>query len=131
MALTDEEYDQRVAAYGRRLRELLPPSGEGDTMAENGPYIVTAAPEGVGFGSPTIPRRAVATLEEAFGVDLRHLPVEGGTIGPLPGGTVIKVEPTMYGALRGWLTAHGVEFVSEPGDDGASVLAAYNAAQEG
>lgn len=80
------------------------------------PYIVTTMPAGSAAHPERMARRAVATLEEAreraedtvfdhlgpermpddrpveFATYARNLPEEGGTIGPLPDGTVIEVE---------------------------------------
>jgi hypothetical protein len=87
------------------------------------PYVVTTkrpcpacthGPAGGGEHRPeSVSRRAVATLEEAHCVayDIaepgprgeRHnhqaallLPESGGTVGPLPGGTVIEVKPVEW-----------------------------------
>jgi hypothetical protein len=93
------------------------------------PYIVTTWPECLAcldpgtnphHVAPPLSRRAVATLEVEPLADvlrplLRHslkalqwvdmmntltaLPESGGTVGPLPDGTTIQVEPTTYHAL--------------------------------
>lgn len=68
------------------------------------PYVITT--HCLPSAAPTTTRRAVATLEEAFNaapepvrnafwaarLALMALPESGGTVGPLPDGTVIEVE---------------------------------------
>lgn len=96
-------------------------------------------------------RRAVATLEEArhdaenividaLGVrdtmeasddrfDARELPESGGTVGPLPDGTVIEVAPII---LLDLAQAAGFHVCSRAGIDGYSdqqIIDAYNAKQ--
>lgn len=117
------------------------------------PYVITTSthnyPNGSGYTVHT--RRAVATLDEArsaaeLAVIERHrasprpwgrdwqaeadrLPDSGGTVGPLPDGTVIGVELVGWGAFVDYLT--DAEKLSEPihGRE-AEVIAAYNAAHE-
>lgn len=111
------------------------------------PYIITTMPAGSAAHPERMSRRAVATLEEARwdGVRLIQritqngsnvepyeewhalmdaLPEAGGTVGPLPGGTVIEVRSAsrsdlLDGAVRSWATSIG--------DDDASIIAAFNA----
>jgi hypothetical protein len=114
------------------------------------PFVITttrptlrhAEPGTVGVPNQYYPtvlsRRAVATLEEARvaaakllrerseegkaqGVEM-WLPKSGGTIGPLPDGTVIEVERVKIAALAA--------MVPRLLEDGENVIAAYNAAQE-
>jgi hypothetical protein len=61
--------------------------------------------------------------------DAQEMTELGGTVGPLPDGTVIKVAPTTYHAL--WLDTPA-EQRSGPyfETDGDQNIAAYNAAQE-
>jgi hypothetical protein len=113
------------------------------------PYIVTTTPSKSYAGRarnvdafPT--RRAVATLDEARrcairavgderGLDWqRHrnaatwLPEHGGTVGPLPDGTVVMVEPISYDDLA----YHVPDLVRTTGfDQYAQLIDAYNAAQ--
>ncbi len=120
------------------------------------PYIVTSTkPEMADTlvpGQPwprSVSRRAVATLDEARyaaaeagrqavdrqwveGEHLRatlaamELPEHGGTIGPLPGGTVIEVEQVTVFEL--WESA-GRPCGAPPMDD-SEIIDAFNAAQE-
>ena len=85
------------------------------------PYVITTKrPRGVypELG-PLVSRRAVATLEEAIlqtytslasepeldeaARAIKALPKSGGTVGPLPDGTVIEVEPIGHYDL--WVAA--------------------------
>lgn len=112
------------------------------------PYIVAMHPaddrsyatRAEQIAAVSLTRRAVATLDSACEVALdlaitqyvepdmrpswanacRRLPVEGGTVGPLPDGTVIDV------AYVGWAT---LERATDPGLSRDAILAAYNAAQ--
>lgn len=71
-------------------------------------------------------RRAVATLDEARQAVFPHaLPESGGTVGPLPDGTVIEVGPA---SEREMLDVIGVKF-AVTAHDSTSVIDAYNAAQ--
>lgn len=73
-------------------------------------------------------RRAVATLEEARAIAREtvprvfspFIPASGCTIGPLPDGTVIEVEPTTWYKL-----AEAVGMASNPFN--TEILDAYNA----
>ena len=103
------------------------------------PYIITTIPAPGAFhdnGSPVFETRtAVATLDEADlylqrldqwqSVDVRDLPAEGGTVGPLPDGTVIEMRPASWMDLK----IH----TDLPGDphgtlSDAQILAAFNGA---
>ena len=77
------------------------------------PFIITTVPPRPQYGFAGYPRIAVATLEEAkraadriVGVNpvralgqINDLPADGGTIGPLPDGTVIEVRPVSAAEL--------------------------------
>jgi hypothetical protein len=118
------------------------------------PYIVTTKRRGyMGLGlvrSPrVVSRRAVATLEEArdfiyslcaetdvdderIADDIDRLPESGGTVGPLPDGTVIEVEQVTWHELTHRTTNVGRYWL--PADHGhtdaqAAILDAYNARQ--
>jgi hypothetical protein len=101
------------------------------------PYIITTnrymddpTAEFLPGAKPGIERRAVATLDEAKGAVIRELApridsafewdlgLEGGTVGPLPDGTVIEV------AYAGWAT---LERATDPGLSRDAILDAYNA----
>ena len=104
------------------------------------PYVITTkrpfTRQLVGCHSTS--RRAVATLAQArIWVTYRmpaggpvDLPESGGTVGPLPDGTVIAVERVSYNLLRyesGWTPAPDDEDYSAAHRHGAEVIAAYNA----
>jgi hypothetical protein len=117
------------------------------------PYIVTTKRRGyMGLGlvrSPrVVSRRAVATLEEArdfiyslcaetdvdderIADDIDRLPESGGTVGPLPDGTVIEVEQTTADRLLDDLEKWGVGWREEWNDADlcAAWSDAYNARQ--
>jgi len=114
------------------------------------PYIITTNRATPGIVAHDImPRRAVATLDEArndlagycpvpehpgrpigekhpaatFADSVRNLPESGGTIGPLPDGTVIEVEQVPFHELM-------IRASIEPPDNGmldAAILEAFNA----
>jgi hypothetical protein len=107
------------------------------------PYVITT--EERYHGGPQH-RRAVATLEEARewvyrSLDRDPLPVagrlgmamglpeSGGTLGPLPDGTVIEVEPVTWHDLiaDGHFTT--VPSPVDSASNAAEIVAAYNAAQ--
>jgi hypothetical protein len=101
--------------------------------------------------NPIVSRHAVATLEEArdkgwaearrhlhvdqgasewvrWGDAFRDLPESGGTVGPLPDGTVIKVEPTSKQALFDALPVDDQRSLPTwPLPTLAMVIAAFNA----
>jgi hypothetical protein len=111
------------------------------------PFIVTTTRLDLKLHGEFVSRRAVATLEEARGLaalpcgisnpshfhQAVRLPESGGTVGPLPDGTVIEVEPgrgqqRMRQDLREW----GVSMDTRDALDDTIVsawVAAYNAAQ--
>jgi hypothetical protein len=114
------------------------------------PYIVTTKRRGyMGLGlvrSPrVVSRRAVATLEEANEAVHRivhdlpgkwqittlakctPLPDSGGTVGPLPDGTVIEVEQISWDDLRDQCPEHLPR--AEGQTRQAAILDAYNARQ--
>jgi hypothetical protein len=127
----------------------------------NGPYIVTTKRRLAGrvnvptadagpqpFGGEryrVLSRRAVATLDEArmhtwrtvslqAAYAVSALPESGGTVGPLPDGTVIEVEATTWQALAeygGLLSDGGLIYAAERGSPDAQqrILDAYNARQ--
>jgi hypothetical protein len=94
-----------------------------------------------------VSRRAVATLEEArdfiyslcaetdvdderIADDIDRLPESGGTVGPLPDGTVIEVEQTTREALWDALDARArILFVCLEETTDEELLDAYNARQ--
>lgn len=86
---------------------------------------------------PVIPRpkdtrRAVATVDEAQEyvdqIDYRYeVPESGGTIGPLPDGTVIEVEAVKWDALAG---ETGTPLTAMDGGGTERIIDAYNEAQE-
>ena len=90
------------------------------------PYIITTTtkPAGSPPGSKLvrISRRAVATLDEARAVaeQINELPASGGTIGPLPDGTIIEVRRVGIATLASIVPA---------GSSISNVVDAYNAAQ--
>lgn len=110
------------------------------------PYVITTSQpvtKPVIGGTYLCPmsRRAVGTLDEArviTGDELRQrlhhthpkilahlaIPESGGTVGPLPDGTVIEVEPTEWGEL-----VHAGR-LDRDADDERLIIDAYNAAQE-
>jgi hypothetical protein len=114
------------------------------------PYIVTAKrPCATEYGAQfSLSRRAVATLEEAqetaWDVACNHLggdpapfvalPESGGTVGPLPNGTVIEVEQTTWAALAEAADEDWWIALAEREDEGnatarQTILDAYNARQ--
>lgn len=109
------------------------------------PYIITTTHGERDMRWPRVTRRAVATLDEAReaaresvnAIDVglfreceqaELLPEHGGTIGPLPDGTVIEVEPATYEAL---IAALGITYMAHfrRAHTDAATIAAYNAAQ--
>jgi len=105
------------------------------------PYIITTRTfdhehtfGSVPFINPPT-RTAVATLDEArdytFNArvnddgQIEPLPAEGGTVGPLPDGTVIEVRPISFGALAS--RAGFAQFSDERPH--AEIIAAFNGAQ--
>jgi len=107
------------------------------------PYIITTYERGEVYGTPnavkTKSRVAVATLEEAREKvsDLCKIPTEhpprqileaidekGGTIGPLPDGTIVEAVWVSWSALG---YEHGNSANAETRRE---YIAAYNAAQE-
>ena len=77
------------------------------------PYIITTSPASQQrrhCADTEVPRRAVATLDEArdytFNARVNEdaqdepLPADGGSIGPLPDGTTIEVAPVDWADLR-------------------------------
>jgi hypothetical protein len=116
-----------------------------------GPYVVTtkrpivAVSPFASRGSferdnlPVVSARAVATLEEARAyVIKRHntygaihsLPESGGTVGPLPDGTMIQVESLSPLMLASRCGASGELMMScLRSDDWAPLIAAFNAKQ--
>jgi hypothetical protein len=115
------------------------------------PYIVTtkrrtlAQPAGRWYAEP-VSRRAVATLEEArdsiyslcaekdvdderIADDIDHLPDSGGTVGPLPDGTVIEVEQVKWSAFEGPEWSPFLPDQEPPDFIKAEILDAYNARQ--
>jgi hypothetical protein len=128
------------------------------------PYIITTKTitshpaDVVAIRETILSRHAVATLDEArqeanrslhrgklladtdyarFGYAIDMLPESGGTVGPLPDGTVIAVRPIDYlelAGLAGWkLDYAGRERVTgrTRASDRLDLIDAYNAAQEG
>jgi hypothetical protein len=116
------------------------------------PYIITTkrpneCPSRVGFADDmrVTGRRAVATLEEARdgSIDIvRHagppvgeyfeaekianrLPESGGTVGPLPDGTLIEVERKTWKSLAEQVWEHGRDHYW-PSEE-AEIIDAYNA----
>lgn len=102
------------------------------------PYIVTIHPTIDGAGQTTTrleeeltTRRAVATLDEALDRSLvarekwATLESDGGTIGPLPDGTVIEVERVRWSDINPDMDAD-----PQGPEDAEIELAAYNAAQD-
>lgn len=112
------------------------------------PYIITTHTYGwamPGHGTHSATRRAVATLDEAraaahtsanmpatpstldalMGVRaaIDALPESGGTVGPLPDGTVIEVEPIDWTSLQ-----HAVGTARRVPATPAAIIDAYNAA---
>jgi hypothetical protein len=97
------------------------------------PYIITTK------SRVKVTRRAVATLDEAqdgcYWIAVDHgttsegaasiaIPHDGGTIGPLPDGTVIEVERVSLAALAGSPVAqYNARHTAE-------IIDAYNAAQD-
>ena len=120
------------------------------------PYIITTLPEfqgdranGAGF-KQNVTRTAVATLDEARDVcwkaladvpryglqeaainsaQVHDLTAEGGTVGPLPDGTVIEVQAVCWNWIIGMADDAGIDTdaVHEDGGD-LAILAAYNGA---
>jgi hypothetical protein len=104
---------------------------KGTSGAVVGAYIITTTdhnwPCGCDHGTRLVDRRAVATLDEARAVafcvmpggvaEALALPESGGTIGPLPDGTVIEVAPMVW---RGAPASSPAEV--------AAIVDAYNAA---
>lgn len=106
------------------------------------PYIITTTHGERDMRWPRVTRRAVATLDEAREVawqaarehgadaDTRRAhgglkQATGGTIGPLPDGTVIEVT-----AVGWWRLGEQSGLPSYPAIDAyAKIIAAYNAAQ--
>lgn len=106
--------------------------------------------QATGLAAP-LSRRAVATLDEArtaaedrvidaLGVlgthaasderfDARELPEQGGTIGPLPDGTVIEVERVTYGQLRVMVDGDDSWDDAYTADEETEIIDAYNTAQ--
>lgn len=116
------------------------------------PYILTTRVDPYRDGGPLAvhTRRAVATVDEARAIIRDHVvsagvphgttadPItnSGGTIGPLPDGTMIEVKRTTwrYLAELGHLTPARIRYVTDPryGDGSsyaAEIVDAYNAAQ--
>ena len=107
------------------------------------PYIIETRYSDCDFpgscGECDISRIAVATLDEArritareyrehvhrfMGFDTRWITESGGTVGPLPDGTVIEVRSTHWEDLR---HAAGLDFPTSR-HERADILAAFNAA---
>jgi hypothetical protein len=99
------------------------------------PYIVTTKrePQDDGMGRSWfehVSRRAVATLEKLPGMtesQMVALKEHGGTVGPLPDGTMIEVEQTTWADLAlalGWLSFDGGSTEGQQ-----RLLDAYNARQ--
>lgn len=99
------------------------------------PYIITTtrpltSRQRHAMESATRTRRAVATFDEARGEVIRHittpfawdLALDGGTIGPLPDGTVIEVRHVDWIAMRKLAGSLPVRTHNKP-----AVLDAYNA----
>jgi hypothetical protein len=100
------------------------------------PFIVTTTRLDLKLHGEFVSRRAVATLEEARGLaalpcgisnpshfhQAVRLPESGGTVGPLPDGTVIEVEP-VSDLYLGSAVPHD-RYMTE-----SELLAAYNTAQ--
>jgi len=104
--------------------------------------------DGRSYYVPTSTRTAVATLDEARMVGVKALPAAmtiggagpniaatkalyalpqaGGTIGPLPDGTVIEVEPVDYQTLTDALRG---DYMTNASQSDADVVAAFNAQQ--
>jgi hypothetical protein len=119
------------------------------------PYIITTTSEQhIGYSlTPKVTRRAVATLDKAHAAaayELRQcdtdsfaiaarvaeayaLPESGGTVGPLPDGTVIEVEPVLIenlifrAGIKAWYVTAARRADTAMSD--ADVIDAYNAAQ--
>ena len=115
---------------------------------ESDPYVITTKRE-TGDDpyehEPLVSRRAVATLEEArdlvwesarsstfdphdWNKPINEIPDTGGTVGPLPGGTVIEVESVTWEAIAG-VSALSNDLPGRPRTP-AEMLDAYNARQE-
>jgi hypothetical protein len=110
----------------------------------SGPYIVTikrvysiGTDHGVGES-----RRAVATLDEAHEYVWNLLDSDpatdqtkvslaesGGTVGPLPDGTVIEVAPATWRDLAAQASLD-IAWVASADTDEAEIIDAYNAEQE-
>jgi hypothetical protein len=98
------------------------------------PYVIKTSTDPLkdGIHYPPITRRATllrplrGTMNGRDWVDLayavRSLPESGGTIGPLPDGTVIEVEPANWDTLKPDWNAH---------DTDQTCCDAYNAQQGG
>jgi len=104
-----------------------------------GEDVVVDALESVGTrvvigGKPIVSRTAVATLDEAQDyigippgrVTRPMLTSAGGTIGPLPDGTVIEVEQVDYQSLTDALRG---DYMTNASRSDADVVAAFNAQQ--
>ena len=119
------------------------------------PYIITTKPSMLHshIDTPGVTRTAVATLEEmrqkAFGAIDRASKMDrdmnsdeqradrgfrlavrfdlddGGTVGPLPDGTVIEVQRVLWSALE----RDGGTFYPVPENHAADIIAAFNAVQ--
>ena len=118
------------------------------------PYIITTTADDPHVGTPamervTVTRTAVATLDEArdvvtgiveerepfshkvqetAGSNLSAMRESGGTIGPLPDGTVIEVRPASWHELiaaNGGLCGHPITACDD--ESLAEVIAAFNA----
>ena len=114
------------------------------------PYIITTTADDPHVGTPamervTVTRIAVATLDEArritareyrehvhrfMGFDTRWITESGGTVGPLPDGTVIEVQSVSWNWIIGMADDAGIDTdaVYEDGGD-LAILAAFNGAQ--
>lgn len=100
------------------------------------PYIITTYPEPTMAPGFVGTRRAVATLDEAKGAVIRELApridsafewdlgLDGGTIGPLPNGTVIEVRRVLHADVmrEAGLSRRDTPFMSD-----AQILDAFNA----
>lgn len=114
------------------------------------PYIVTTlSPCHPPEAGHDVSRRAVATLNEARGAVIQAIPEEcpglipakaiavatqiahlseiGGTVGPLPGGTVIEVTPTTISDIADTFSMDTFNAMNYEGASQADWIAAFNA----
>jgi hypothetical protein len=110
------------------------------------PYIITTTHDREPDWPGEQTRRAVATLEEAREAakdalpasanlsrhfEAEDLPESGGTIGPLPAGTVIAVRLCGWSELHRAATGQGLDFLTglDHSTQHAAIIDAYNARQ--